>query len=151
MGRNKNELLVAVEGMYSGQSIYAGKKAALSIGNIVPVGQMPEGTIACNLERNIGDRGRIARSSGTSVQILAHIDGLTRIEHPLLKAGRAYYKFKAKRNRWPKVRGVAMNRVDHPHGGGNHQHIGSPSTVSRNCPPGRKVGLIAARRTGLKK
>jgi large subunit ribosomal protein L8e len=42
-----------------------------------------------------------------------------------------------------------MNPVDHPHGGGNHQHIGHASTVSRSCPPGQKVGLIAARRTGL--
>ena len=38
--------------------------------------------------------------------------------------------------------------VEHPHGGGNHQHIGMPSTVRRDTPPGRKVGLIAARRTG---
>ena len=38
--------------------------------------------------------------------------------------------------------------MEHPHGGGNHQHIGKPSTVKRGTPPGRKVGLIAARRTG---
>ena len=50
---------------------------------------------------------------------------------------------------WPQVRGVAMNPVDHPHGGGNHQHLGKASTVSRRLPPGKKVGLIAARRTGL--
>ena len=50
---------------------------------------------------------------------------------------------------FPNVRGVCMNPVDHPHGGGNHQHVGKPTTVSRRCPPGRKVGLIAARRTGL--
>ncbi|NBU77460.1 MAG: hypothetical protein EBS30_19960, partial [Planctomycetes bacterium] len=49
----------------------------------------------------------------------------------------------------PRVRGVAMNPVDHPHGGGNHQHIGHASTVSRFAPPGQKVGLVAARRTGL--
>lgn len=48
-----------------------------------------------------------------------------------------------------KVRGVTMNPVDHPHGGGNHQHLGKPSTVARRTPPGRKCGLIAARRTGL--
>jgi large subunit ribosomal protein L8e len=41
-----------------------------------------------------------------------------------------------------------MNPVEHPHGGGNHQHIGKPSTVSRMKSAGRKVGLIAARRTG---
>ena len=39
-----------------------------------------------------------------------------------------------------------MNPVDHPHGGGNHQHIGKASTVSRQAVPGQKVGLIAARR-----
>ena len=38
--------------------------------------------------------------------------------------------------------------VEHPHGGGNHQHIGFPSTVRRDTSAGRKVGLIAARRTG---
>ena len=41
-----------------------------------------------------------------------------------------------------------MNPVEHPHGGGNHQHIGHPSTVRRDSVPGQKVGLIAARRTG---
>ena len=41
-----------------------------------------------------------------------------------------------------------MNPVEHPHGGGNHQHIGKASTVKRSTPAGRKVGLIAARRTG---
>ena len=46
------------------------------------------------------------------------------------------------------VRGVAMNPCEHPHGGGNHQHIGHASTVSRFAPPGQKVGLIATRRTG---
>lgn len=39
-----------------------------------------------------------------------------------------------------------MNPVDHPHGGGNHQHIGKASTMARSAVPGQKVGLIAARR-----
>ena len=47
---------------------------------------------------------------------------------------------------WPRTRGVAMNSVDHPHGGGNHQHIGKASTIARSAVPGQKVGLIAARR-----
>ena len=42
----------------------------------------------------------------------------------------------------------SVQPVEHPHGGGNHQHIGHPSTVKRNTPAGCKVGLIAARRTG---
>merc|ERR1719223_2383558 len=67
---------------------------------------------------------------------------------PILKAGRAYWKYKAKRHGWPRVRAVCMNAVDHPFGGGNHQHIGKPSTVARTKSAGRKVGLIAARRTG---
>merc|ERR1711967_207118 len=71
-----------------------------------------------------------------------------RLDKPLLKAGRAYHKYKNKRNCWPKVRGVAMNPVEHPHGGGNHQHIGHASTCRRNAPPGQKCGMIAARRTG---
>lgn len=44
---------------------------------------------------------------------------------------------------------VAMNPVEHPHGGGNHQHVGHSTTVKRDCPAGKKAGLIAARRTGL--
>ena len=77
------------------------------------------------------------------------VAGGGRTEKKLLKAGRAHHKYRVKRNCWPKVRGVAMNPVEHPHGGGNHQHIGKASTVARDKTPGRKVGLIAARRTGL--
>ncbi|RZR74448.1 hypothetical protein BHM03_00037143 [Ensete ventricosum] len=80
--------------------------------------------------------------------MIGQVAGGGRTEKPLLKAGNAYHKFRVKRNCWPKVRGVAMNPVEHPHGGGNHQHIGHASTVRRDAPPGQKVGLIAARRTG---
>jgi len=175
--KRRKELFIAAEGMYTGQYIYAGIKAQLTVGNILPVGGLPEGTIICNVESKPGDKGRFARSSGNYATIISHNpeEGITRvrlpsgakkivssksramiglvagggrIEKPLLKAGRAYFKYKAKRNRWPSVRGVAMNPVDHPHGGGNHQHIGHASTTSRNDPPGKKVGLIAARRTG---
>merc|ERR1711915_766362 len=76
------------------------------------------------------------------------VAGGGRLDKPLLKAGAAYHKYKVKRNCWPRVRGVAMNPVEHPHGGGNHQHIGMPSTVWRGASAGKKVGLIAARRTG---
>ena len=151
--------------------------AALTVGNILPVASMPEGTIISNVEAKYGDRGSFARASGTSAIIIGHsedgektrvrlpsgvrktiqgscrgmvgvIAGGQRTDKPLLKAAAAYWKNKAKRNRWPKVRGVAMNPVDHPHGGGNQQHIGHPSTVPRSAPPGQKAGLVAARRTG---
>ena len=78
------------------------------------------------------------------------IGGGGRTEKPFLKAGVKFHKYKARgRKCWPIVSGIAMNPVDHPHGGGNHQHLGSASTVSRGKSPGRKCGLIAARRTGL--
>lgn len=81
--------------------------------------------------------------------VVGVVAGGGRIDKPLLKAGNAYHKYKVKRNCWPRVRGVAMNPVEHPHGGGNHQHVGHPTTVGRSAPAGQKVGLIAARRTGL--
>ncbi|PSN44362.1 60S ribosomal protein L8 [Blattella germanica] len=152
-------------------------KGVVKIGNVMPVGTMPEGTIVCNLEEKTGDRGRLARASGNYATVISHnpdtkktrvklpsgakkvmpsnnramvgiVAGGGRIDKPILKAGRAYHKYKAKRNCWPKVRGVAMNPVEHPHGGGNHQHIGKASTVKRGTSAGRKIGLIAARRTG---
>jgi len=79
------------------------------------------------------------------------VAGGGRLEKPLLKAGNAYHKWKVKAHKWPRTRGVAMNPVDHPHGGGSHQSESKPTTVSRNAPPGRKVGHIAAKRTGRRK
>jgi large subunit ribosomal protein L8e len=175
--KTKKEIFVAAEGMYSGQFIYCGKKADLAVGNVLPLKDIPEGTTVCNLEEKLGDRGRVARASGNYCTVVSHIPdenksriklpsgvrktvpwdcramvgivaGGGRLDKPLLKAGRAFHKYKAKRNEWPRVRGVAMNPVEHPHGGGNHQHIGHPSTCSRTAPPGQKSGLIAARRTG---
>ncbi|KAL1921509.1 60S ribosomal protein uL2 [Calcarisporiella thermophila] len=174
----RTETIVATEGLHTGQFIYCGKKAALTVGNVLPVSAMPEGTIVSNVEEKVGDRGALARCSGNYATIIGHnpetnktrvklpsgakkvisgnaramigiVAGGGRIDKPLLKAGRAYHKYRVKRNAWPKTRGVAMNPVDHPHGGGNHQHIGHASTVSRFAPPGQKVGLVAARRTGL--
>jgi large subunit ribosomal protein L8e len=171
------ENFIAVEGLYSGQFIYCGKKAQLKIGNVLPLASLPEGTVVSNVEEFPGDRGRLARASGDYVTIVSHnpdthqtrlrlpsgakkivqsdaraqvgiIAGGGRVDKPVLKAGRAYHKYKAKRNCWPVVRGVAMNPVEHPHGGGNHQHVGHATTVARDSPPGKKVGLIAARRTG---
>ncbi|KAF7459039.1 60S ribosomal protein L8 [Cryptosporidium felis] len=176
--RIKKELMIAVEGLHTGQFIYCGKNASLSVGNVLPVGQIPEGTIISSCEEKAGDRGKLARTSGTyaivvgqsedgsktrirlpsgarktisshSRAVIGIVAAGGRIDKPVLKAGNNYHKYKVKRNCWPKVRGVSMNPVDHPHGGGNHQHIGHPSTVSRSAPPGQKVGLIAARRTGL--
>ncbi|BEP17542.1 50S ribosomal protein L2 [Pyrofollis japonicus] len=168
----------AVEGMYVGQVIEVGPDAKPANGNILPVGKIPEGTQITNIEIHPGDGGKLARSSGTYAVIIGRsgnktlvqlpsgkvkeipndaratigvIAGGGRLEKPLLKAGAAYYKWSAKPHVWPRVRGVAMNAVNHPHGGGSHQSPSFPTTVSRNAPPGRKVGHIAARSTGRKK
>ncbi|KAG5223322.1 ribosomal protein [Salix suchowensis] len=163
--KKQKELFVAAEGMYTGQFVYCGKKANLMVGNVLPLRSVPEGAVVCNVEHHVGDRGVFARASGTMLLIklpsgskkiipsgcrgmIGQVAGGGRTEKPMLKAGNAYHKFRVKRNCWPKVRGVAMNPVEHPHGGGNHQHIGHASTVRRDAPPGQKVGLIAARRTG---
>lgn len=49
----QKELMCAAEGMYTGQFIYCGKKAQLTVGNVLPVGELPEGTIVCNLEHRV--------------------------------------------------------------------------------------------------
>jgi len=70
--KRTSEYFVAVEGMYTGQFVYAGSKASLHVGNILPVGTMPEGMIVSNVEGKTGDRGQYARSSGTSAVIIGH-------------------------------------------------------------------------------
>uniref|UniRef100_A0A8C2L753 Ribosomal protein L8 n=2 Tax=Cyprininae TaxID=2743694 RepID=A0A8C2L753_CYPCA len=58
--KKRTELFIAAEGIHTGQFIYCGKKAQLNIGNVLPVGTMPEGTIVCCLEEKPGDRGKLA-------------------------------------------------------------------------------------------
>jgi len=174
----KKQIWTAVEGLHTGQFVYCGSKAQLAIGNVLPLSKMPEGTVVSMCEEKALDRGRFARASGCSCMIVGHSDdgkksrirlpsgtrksipstcravvgivaGGGRMDKPILKAGNNFHKYRVKRNSWPKVRGCAMNPVEHPHGGGNHQHVGHPTTSGRACPPGAKVGLIAARRTGI--
>ena len=121
-----NETFIANEGMYTGQFIYAGKNAALTVGNVLPLSSVPEGTVVTNVEEKAGDRGALGRTSGNYVTVIGHnpeegktriklpsgakkvvkstargmvgiVAGGGRIDKPLLKAGRAYHKYKAKR------------------------------------------------------
>ncbi|EGR34703.1 large subunit ribosomal protein 2, putative [Ichthyophthirius multifiliis] len=176
--KHNKEYFIAAEGQYSGQYVYCGLKAGISVGNVLPINKIPEGTVVCNVEEKVGDRGAYSRASGTYATIIGHsedgsktrirlpsgcrktingdcratigvVAGGGRTDKPILKAGNQFHKYAKKRKNWPKVRGVAMNPVDHPHGGGNQQHIGHPSTVSKQSCPGQKVGLRGARRTGL--
>lgn len=135
--KQRTETFIATEGLSTGSFVYCGKKATLNIGNVLPISACPEGTIVCNIEEKVGDRGSLARTSGNYATVIGHSvdDGKTRIrlpsgtkktiasnaratvgivagggrvDKPLLKAGRAFFRAKSKRNNWPKTRGVAM-------------------------------------------
>jgi|TARA_B100000287_G_scaffold71848_1_gene63416 large subunit ribosomal protein L2 len=165
----------APEGLSVGQTIAFGNRVSLRPGNVTTLDQIPEGTQICNLELRPGDGGKIAKSGGNSAMIdtrmgdyvrvrlpsgttkdlpakcratIGVLGGHGRTEKPLLKAGAAHHRAKARGKLYPTVSGVAMNPVDHPHGGGNHQAVHGPNSVSRNAPPGKKVGNIAPSRTG---
>lgn len=169
-------LMVSPEGLRVGQTIEIGSQAALKVGNILPLRQVPEGTQVCNLEITPGDGGRLARSSGAYATVVSHapdktmvqlpsgmlrevnplsratigvVAGGGRVEKPLLKAGRRYHLSKVKAWKYPTVRGKAMSPYAHPHGGGSHPTGSTPS--ARRAPPGAKVGYIAPRRTGRRK
>ncbi len=170
--------MIAVEGIGTGDVVYAGDNVEIKPGNSTFLKNIPEGTPICNVENIPGDGGRFARASGTFAIVVAReedkvlvqmpsgklkwfhpmcratigvVAGGGRVDKPFVKAGKKYHKMKSKAAKYPRVRGVAMNAVDHPFGGGKHQHVGRPKTVSRNAPPGRKVGSIAAKRTGVRK
>ncbi|MEN2999582.1 MAG: 50S ribosomal protein L2 [Acidilobaceae archaeon] len=171
-------LTVAAEGVRVGQSVEVGPQAKAEVGNIAPLGSIPEGSMIFNLELRPGDGGRIARQAGSYAMLIGKSGekvmvqlpsgeqkelsancratigvpaGAGRIEKPLVKAGNAYHKWKVKARKWPRSRGVAMIVASHPFGGGRHKRKSKPSTVSRHAPPGRKVGHISARRTGRKR
>ncbi len=132
--------MIAIKGMVVGQEVISGSEAPIKPGNALPIRSIPVGTTIHCVEMMPGKGAQIARSAGTSVQLLAregsyaqirlrsgeirriHVECRATIgevgneEHSLRKIG------KAGAMRWrgvrPTVRGVAMNPVDHPHGGG---------------------------------
>ncbi|MEE6210132.1 50S ribosomal protein L2 [Salarchaeum sp. III] len=168
-------LVLASEGVGVGDTLEVGVSAAVEPGNTLPLAEIPEGVPVCNVERQPGDGGKFARSSGVNADLITHerdaavvqlpsgevkrlspdcratvgvVAGGGRTEKPFVKAGNKHHKMKSRGTKWPRVRGVAMNAVDHPFGGGGRQHPGRPKSVSRDAPPGRKVGDIASKRTG---
>ncbi|WP_339103293.1 50S ribosomal protein L2 [Haloterrigena salinisoli] len=171
----EQRLVLAPEGIGVGEEIQVGVSAEIKPGNTLPLAEIPEGVPVCNVEANPGDGGRFARASGVNADLITHdrnaaviqlpsgevkrldpqcratigvVAGGGRTEKPMVKAGNKHHKMKARGTKWPRVRGVAMNAVDHPFGGGGRQHPGKPKSVSRDAPPGRKVGDISSRRTG---
>lgn len=169
--------LIAPEGIIIGDKVRIGGKASYSLGNVVRLGDVPEGIPVYNIESIPGDGGKYVRSAGSAAYVSAHLGASTTItmpskstltlssecraqlgvvagggmiEQPLVKAGKNHYRMRVLNRTWPTLRGVHLNPVDHPFGGKQH-HKGKSSMTSRNAPPGRKVGHIAASRVGRKK
>ena len=168
-------LVLAPEGVGVGERIRVGISAEIKPGNTLPLAEIPEGVPIINVESQPGDGGKFARATGVNARLVTHdrdvavvqlpsgevkrlnpdcratigvVAGGGRTEKPFVKAGNKHHKMKARGGTYPRVRGVAMNAVDHPFGGGGRQHPGKPKSISRNAPPGRKVGDISSRRTG---
>ena len=68
----QKQLICAPEGLYSGQYIFAGKRAQLAVGNILPLSEIPEGTVVCNIEARENDCGKIARASGDYAVVVSN-------------------------------------------------------------------------------
>ena len=135
---------VAVEGMHEDQIIEIGGKASIRTGNVLPLGSIPEGTIVSL------PSGKTRYFNDLSLATIGIVAASGRTEKPFVKAGAKFHWMKAKGHKYPRVRGRAMIAAVHPFGSGR-RGARKVTTVSRNAPPGRKVGLIAARRTGKKK
>ena len=171
-------LQVAPEGIAVDDIVYAGSKAPVSIGNILPLASIPEGTEIFCIELRPGDGGKIVRTAGSSARVVSKVPsgvavllpskktkilypncratvgkiaGSGRKEKPFVKAGNKYHAMKARGKLYPRTSAVAMNAVDHPFGSGRGRHKGRCSVPKRNAPPGAKVGLIRAKRTGKRK
>ena len=171
-------LAFAPHGIRVGDSIGMGAGNEVTSGNVLPLKEIPEGTLVHNIELRPGDGGKMVRTSGSSAKVVSRagekvrillpskkeklflgecraaigvLSGSGRKDKPFLKAGTRFYKMKAKNKLYPKVCGISMNAVDHPFGGKCSHIKGRPTLSSRHAPPGRKVGKIAPRRTGRKK
>ena len=144
--------ILAPQRLEAGDSVVSGEKVDIKPGNAMPLTSIPVGTIVHNVEMKVGKGGQIARSAGTYVQLVGRDAG-----HALLRLGSGEVRMvraecmatigavsnsdqgniklgKAGRNRWlgkrPSVRGVAMNPVDHPHGGGEGRTSGGRHPVT---------------------
>ncbi len=168
-------LMIACDGLTVGQTVTVGVPN-IDRGNTLPLGEIPEGTLVYNIERVPGDGGRFVRAAGTQAIVVSHgektvvqlpsgqfvalhnacravigaVAGAGRSEKPFAKVGKKYHAFRSLSKAYFHVRGVAKNPVDHPHGGGAHQHVGRPSTVGYDAPPGRKVGRLSPKPARLK-
>ncbi len=144
--------ILAPQRLAVGDTVEAGAKVDIKPGNAMPLAAMPIGTIVHNVEMKPGKGGQIARSAGTYVQYIGRDGGYAqlRLNSGELRAVRQECMAtvgavsnpdnsnqnlgKAGRKRWqgkrPSVRGVAMNPIDHPHGGGEGRTSGGRHPVT---------------------
>lgn len=172
----KKSYQLAVEGTQVGQKISIGA-GAVEAGNIMPLSAIPEGTLVNNIEGLPGDGGKFAKTAGTSALVVSRgkvvvlsmpsgmmkefnpncravvgvVAGGGRIDKPLAKAGKNYLTLRSRSVANKKTKGVAMNPVNHPNGGGSHAHVGGPNCKGRNAPPGQKAGFTAPKKKVKKK
>ncbi|MEJ2109150.1 MAG: 50S ribosomal protein L2 [Acidobacteriota bacterium] len=144
--------ILAPNGLAVGSSVVAGETADILVGNALPLKNIPLGTMIHNIELRKGKGGQMARSAGTAAQLLAKEAGYAQIKMPSGETRMVHLECyatigqvgnlnsenislgKAGRKRWlgirPTVRGVAMNPIDHPHGGGEGRTSGGRHPVS---------------------
>lgn len=174
----KNEVFFnpAFDGAVVGESVKVGG-AEVKEGNIIPLKNIPVSSNIFNIEVNPGDGGKLVRAAGISAIVskklgnnkilltmpnkkeavfsgdcratLGTIAGGGRVFKPFMKAGRKFYKMKARNKLWPRTSAVKMNAIDHPFGSGRGKRI-KPKIAQRNAPPGARVGHLRPRRTGRK-
>jgi large subunit ribosomal protein L2 len=145
--------ILAPDGLGVGELLMAGAQAEFKVGNAMPLANVPVGTFVHNVELRPGKGGQIARSAGTSVQLMAKEGRFAQLKMPsgevrnvpqecmatVGMVGNTDHENisvgKAGRSRWlgirPQSRGVVQNPVDHPHGGGEGKSPqGNPHPVS---------------------
>jgi large subunit ribosomal protein L2 len=144
--------ILAPKNLKLGDSVLSGSGAEIKPGNSIPLKEIPLGTTVHNIELNIGHGGQMARSAGSYGQLMAKEGKYAQIRLPsgevrmvLLECKATIGQVgnldhenvsigKAGRKRWmgkrPRVRGVAMNPVDHPHGGGEGKSSGGRHPVT---------------------
>jgi large subunit ribosomal protein L2 len=144
--------MLAPEGLAVGQTVVSGPAATFDVGNAMPLAKVPLGMVIHNIELNLGRGGQMARSAGTSASVVAKEGQYVTVRLPSgemrMVNAKCYATIgelgnkdhmnvslgKAGRSRWlgrrPKVRGTAMNPVDHPHGGGEGKTKGGRHPVT---------------------
>ncbi len=171
-------LMIAPSGIKVGDTLSIGAEAPISVGNTIPLKDIPEGTVVCNIEAVPGDGGKFIRTSGTFGRIsirtkegikvvmpskatktfhpscratIGIVAGGGRVDKPFLKAGTRYHRMRIKNKLYPIIGGSAQNAVDHPFGNKRTSRKSKARPAPKNAPPGRNVGYIRPRRSGRKR